>query len=639
MRREAGAGSAGRLFRTVLLLAAGTAGVALWVAHTRGLPQGVADGLLAAMAGPQCAVETGRVRLRGLQDVEVDGLKVYARGVVGPPGFECDRALIRGDLLRACRGSGCVRELRVNHVILRPAFLRPAPETPSAAAWGEAGQAVGAYRLYAALFDCAGVRVRDVTCEVDPQAERIVARNVTCRVGGGAEAGPSDCRGELVINGAARTVSGRFETAFDPAAAIPILRYYGQEFTCELIGRFAFGPTPPRAEFSFVKPMDARRDLHVDAKLWMENASYRGVDLLSGEATVVIEHSEDRTRVSLSPLVVARPEGTARVDLAVDAGEGLVRFNGTSSVNPRALTQAIGIFTNAWADAVLVEGAYQIESTGVADLRGDSRQFIRTSVKGGRVGVGALVIDDASFTVLTEGATSRVERATGRLYGGLVEGDGAVIAPRAGEAHAFRYRLIGDVKDADFERVVSAARGGAAVEDLSGKLWMRLDVGGPLGTNWLHDVRGRGEVRVRDGRVFRLPVFGGLSGYLARIVPGVDFMLRQSDFSSDFVLDEHRARSTRISIEGGVFSLQGEGSCGFDRSLDVAVQVKLMREDPLIAKVVRLITWPLSKLFEFRLTGTLDAPRWYPVNFSGELLENLGLKNGKDDRGADDSTP
>jgi hypothetical protein len=71
----------------------------------------------------------------------------------------------------------------------------------------------------------------------------------------------------------------------------------------------------------------------------------------------------------------------------------------------------------------------------------------------------------------------------------------------------------------------------------------------------------------------------------------------------------------------------------------VAVQVKLLKDDPLIAKVVRLITWPLSKLFEFRLTGTLDAPRWYPVNFSGELLEKLGLKNGKDERAGDDIQP
>jgi hypothetical protein len=36
----------------------------------------------------------------------------------------------------------------------------------------------------------------------------------------------------------------------------------------------------------------------------------------------------------------------------------------------------------------------------------------------------------------------------------------------------------------------------------------------------------------------------------------------------------------------------------------------------------------LSWLFEFRLRGTIDNPEWYPVNFSRDLLERVGLKDG-----------
>jgi hypothetical protein len=642
MRREAGAGAARRMIRAFTLMALALVGVALGVAHKRGLPDGVARVIMAAIAGPQCAVEAGRVQLSGLQNVRVEGLKVYAKGVVGPAGFECDRAVVRCSLVRALRGKGLVEELHVNQVILRPAFLRPRIEPRGGRATGGAlggrgGR--GSYRLSAAMFECAGVRLRDLSCDVDPEALRITARNVRCRVGEAAEGTEPDCRGELLIDAAARTVSGRFETAFDPVGVIPILRFYGLDFTCELINRFGFGSQKPRSEFTFVDSMDAPSDLHADAKLWMENCRYRGVDVMRGDAVVVIDVAPQRTRVSLSPLVVSRPEGVARVDLTVDASEGLVSFNGTSSMDPRALTRLIGIFTNTWADAVVAEGSYRIDSTGVADLRGDSRQFIRTSVRGGRFGVGRFVADEAAFTVLTQGATSRVEQVTGMLYGGTVEGSGLVVAPRDGADAALRYHATGSVRGADFEQLVATARPELGLRELSGRMSLNLDIEGPLGTNWWSEVRGSGDVEVREGRVFMLPVFGGLSGYLARIIPGVDFMLTQRDFSSAFVLEQRRIRSDRISVEGSVLSLQGKGSCGFDRTLDVAVQVKLLKDDPLIAKVVRLITWPLSKLFEFRLTGTLDAPRWYPVNFSGELLEKLGLKNGKDERAGDDIQP
>jgi hypothetical protein len=123
-----------------------------------------------------------------------------------------------------------------------------------------------------------------------------------------------------------------------------------------------------------------------------------------------------------------------------------------------------------------------------------------------------------------------------------------------------------------------------------------------------------------------LPIFGGLTAFLSKVVPGVDFVLGQNDFSADFELRDRSILSEHVAVEGGVFSLQGKGVCGFDGNLNYAVQVKLMREHPLFAKLIRLITWPLSKLFEFRLSGTVAKPEWYPINFSRELLENLGLK-------------
>jgi len=82
----------------------------------------------------------------------------------------------------------------------------------------------------------------------------------------------------------------------------------------------------------------------------------------------------------------------------------------------------------------------------------------------------------------------------------------------------------------------------------------------------------------------------------------------------------------KVKIEGSVLSLKGRGQCGFDKDVDFHVQVKLMKDNNVVARLVQLVTLPLSKLFEFRLRGSLEDPRWYPENFSTDLLEKIGLR-------------
>ncbi len=164
-------------------------------------------------------------------------------------------------------------------------------------------------------------------------------------------------------------------------------------------------------------------------------------------------------------------------------------------------------------------------------------------------------------------------------------------------------------------------------EEYRGRLSGRLALRGLLGEGNGQTVQGEGSVTINEGRVFMLPVFGGLSDIMTRIIPGLDFVLRQSDASGEFVVAESRVSSEKIKVDGSVLSLKGHGHCGFDRSIDFHAQVTLMKDNNLVAKLVRALTFPISKLLEFRVRGTLDDPNWYPVNFSRDLLEKIGLRN------------
>jgi hypothetical protein len=165
-----------------------------------------------------------------------------------------------------------------------------------------------------------------------------------------------------------------------------------------------------------------------------------------------------------------------------------------------------------------------------------------------------------------------------------------------------------------------------ARQDYQGNLSACLKLEGLMGAGNGRTVTGNGWIAISDGRVFMLPVFGKFSDFMTKVVPGLDFVLRQGDARAEFTIADSKVHSDRVSVEGDVLSLAGGGWYSFSDDLDFDVKMTLMKEHTLVAKLLRVVTYPISKLFEFRVRGSFAEPAWYPVNFSSDLLEHLGLK-------------
>lgn len=142
----------------------------------------------------------------------------------------------------------------------------------------------------------------------------------------------------------------------------------------------------------------------------------------------------------------------------------------------------------------------------------------------------------------------------------------------------------------------------------------------------MKSVTGDGHVSIKKGRVFMLPLFGGLSRFVTAMIPGLDFILRQSDASCAFVIRDGKITTDKILIEGDIISLIGDGSYDLNGSLEFNVRMQFLKQHTLGGMMLQKVTYPISKLFEFRLHGTLKNPQWYPVNFSSDLLKKVGLK-------------
>ena len=151
---------------------------------------------------------------------------------------------------------------------------------------------------------------------------------------------------------------------------------------------------------------------------------------------------------------------------------------------------------------------------------------------------------------------------------------------------------------------------------ISGELSAQAQVAG-----WLDpwkSIEGQGQVYIHNGSLFHVRLFGGLSKILSKLYPGLGYTA-QTEFLMPFTLDGGKLKSDDVSIKGAVISLKGHGEYQLGGDLNYQAQVQLLRSG-ILAETLRLLTFPVTKLLEFKLLGTLDEPRWRPVNLPKELF-------------------
>ena len=109
---------------------------------------------------------------------------------------------------------------------------------------------------------------------------------------------------------------------------------------------------------------------------------------------------------------------------------------------------------------------------------------------------------------------------------------------------------------------------------------------------------------------------------MADKVPGVGFVVNQSDASVDFTVTNGVFRSENVYIEGGLISLKGWGSYDMAKDdLDFTVRVQFLKNESILGKLVHPVTWPFTKLLlEFRATGPLDDPKWEYISILDRIL-------------------
>ena len=82
-----------------------------------------------------------------------------------------------------------------------------------------------------------------------------------------------------------------------------------------------------------------------------------------------------------------------------------------------------------------------------------------------------------------------------------------------------------------------------------------VTLSGTLATNPVASLSGNGAFSLAGAVLSRVPVFAGLTEYMARNIPGVDLLVSQSDASFSFQAEAGEISSSDLLVEGRHFRL------------------------------------------------------------------------------------
>lgn len=409
----------------------------------------------------------------------------------------------------------------------------------------------------------------------------------------------------------ALTYSGHMTGNFDPNLLVPVLdRAPG---ILRLVRSFSFREAPPLVIGDFSGAYRDPAQFSFEGTLGATNFLFRGSSVSAFEASMTIGNRLLR----MDPMRVTRSEGGLSGVYEQQLDEKWVRLDVESEVDPKALIRLGEPELEVPLRPFRFEGPVHVTVQGFVGYGGHHDRTDYTAVaRAQQVGWRWMLADSGSFTWRAKDDRVEISGMAMSLYGGTVTGTVNLAGIGMGEpAH---YDVKGYARDVQFGEFIRHLRD-ADDEEYEGRIACSFHFRGRAGDDWRESIQGDGRLRIREGHVFQIPLLGGLSQILSRVYPGLGFAA-QTDLRTDFEVDERRVQFEDLRIEGTVLSIRAWGYYDLNDTLNVRVQVQPLRRG-FVVEAIRFVTFPVSRLLQLRLRGTLDQPQWRIEAIPREWME------------------
>ena len=406
----------------------------------------------------------------------------------------------------------------------------------------------------------------------------------------------------------ARVFHALFSSTMDPKILGPLLE---KETARPVLGLFDLS-APPFIQAEISGPWRGVDRLAFTAQLAITNFSFRGETVK--DATVWLQYS-NKFLSFVHPQVQREGERATAEGVGVDfEAQKLYLTNATGNLNAYALTRAIGRAAARAIEPYVFDVSPSGRVNGVVDLNSRRHEDnVRFEVAGGPFHWKRFNLEQIAGRIDWVGETVTLTNIHGQLHGGRIDGwAGFDFSGPVGSD--FRFQL------AATEIILPSLIAGLSHQTnrLEGVLNGELAVTN-ANTEELKSWQGWGRVDVRDTLIWDIPVFGVFSPILNLVMPGLGHS-RAKEAKATFTITNGVVFSKDLEIHATAMRMQYEGAVDFERRVEGKMEAELLRDVPLAGPLLSKLFWPVTKLFEYRIHGTLDQPKTEPLYIVPKLL-------------------
>jgi len=391
----------------------------------------------------------------------------------------------------------------------------------------------------------------------------------------------------------------RVSSTIDPFALRPLL----DDSVVSALGLFTFSE-PPRLELEIRGQADSLATAEVQGRATLTNFTFRGEVLTHLETD--LEYSSRKLRFANTRIDTPRGYVLAEA-LTIDPDREVIYLtNGFSTVEPMVVARAIG------PNIVRAIEDYQFRTPptarvhGVIPLRGEEQADLHFDLAGGPFHWWKFNLPYVTSHVHWAGKHLVITNTQAEFYFGTAVGWAAFDFP---EGRGTDFQFVMNTTNVLLQSLMGDIS--PTTNHLEGRLYGDLAVTKANTDSW-RTVFGYGDAHLRDGLLWDIPAFGIFSPILNGIVPGLGNS-RASAATTTFIITNGVIRSTDMEIRSTAMRLQYRGTVDLERQIKARVDAELLRDMWLVGPLVSTVFWPVTKLFEYRVSGDLADPKTEPV--------------------------
>ena len=288
--------------------------------------------------------------------------------------------------------------------------------------------------------------------------------------------------------------------------------------------------------------------------------------------------------------------------------------NGFSTADPLAVARAIGPKIGRHMEQYVFHEPPIISIEGYAPLKDEPEADLRFDIVGGPFKWSRFNTTRISGTAHWRDETLSLSNVQADLYRGKGFGSAWFDFNRKIPGADFKFYL--DATNIHLRTLMADLS--THTNRLEGRLAVRLAITNANSTD-LDSWNGYGRARIKDGLIWGIPIFGVLSKPLDSISAGLGSS-EVSEGSARFEIRNGVIYSDDLEMRALTMRLQYEGSVDFDGRVDARVRAEPLRDVWIFGPLVNFALWPVTKMFEYKISGTLTDPKTEPLYLPTKLL-------------------